>query len=539
MNDSMSVSHTDTFAAEYPYLLQGYATNNAGNQVTGYTRIESQFQSATLSNTAPELTDNTIDIALMQFVDSTSTCNDTTHRMHPLVFDSGVLRDYNLSGRNVGQYSFSIRDNGWTKVDQAENNPYKTLFDASCSGSSLPGCNDCGIGSGSNTLNTDNKFGCSTRSDLSDGTYEALNLAFKPYQFDLNSITFHTSPNEANGYLYMNDLNNNSQMAVKLEGNITAEGYNGNALSNFTSTCAASNVNLWIDRNMLPNETSITTEGVATPVYFQQGLKDNTATLSIIDNSSGTDMNSTLTASNFYSSIDRNGTATVDLYFNFTKPYNDTVNPIDVNITMLHAGSPIASSNANSLTNYVPDGNQTIIGGDRYFYFGRVTDAGADGQQIYDPSYSTSLSVQVYCDTSTTPAGMNCGLLPGLLAETGNWYRMATHTSASNDGQINSLSTTVSGVTLNGVSPLNNLTFDSNGSTAGVTIAYPLAGRPVHPVIVIDTDEWLKYSTTRADGKPTFTLHFLTQGLRWKGKGNTGNVIQTEPSNKSTQRLNW
>ncbi len=78
------------------------------------------------------------------------------------------------------------------------------------------------------------------------------------------------------------------------------------------------------------------------------------------------------------------------------------------------------------------------------------------------------------------------------------------------------------------------------GQHPDIDITYPLTGRPVHPVIHINPDEWLKYNPdVSKNGLPEFTIHFLNQGLKWKGEGQTGHVVDTEPSTGTNQRINW
>lgn len=539
-NDQTSVpSNNAALAAEYKYLMQAYATKDLNDAVAiGY--YNDNFHASTLT-TVPS--DNISDIALIEFADNTVGCNDTNHTSLGLIFSNGSIQDFNLSHNNVGDYHLWIQDNTWTKVDQASNNPYKTLFDTDCENSDSAACNDCIIGDGGSDISAD-KYGCRINSDLPAGDeYVDINISFKPYQFDLSSIAFYTRPNTSNSYLYMNDLNKSDVMAVKLEGNITAEGKEGTVLSNFTDTCAAEDVVLWIDRTMIPQENIILGED-GSSIYFQQGIKDITDTFTVQNNRTSTDINSSLTKANFSNTLDINGSAEVDLYFNFEKPYAELVNPIDVNFSMLHAASPNATSNADMLSDYVPDGNLTIDQ-QRYFYFAEVSPTGdIDGSQVYDLSISTALKVDTFCRDD---ANITCSLLSGLSASPeeslsggGGWYRMENHLSSSGDGQVDSLATSVTTVSISGSNPLNNITFDSNGSTSSITLSHPLAGRPVHPVFVITPDEWLKYNPdVSKNGLPEFIIHFLTQGLKWKGEGQTGHVIETEPSVGSSERINW
>ena len=526
-----------SFAAEYRYKMTGNSMRFGGTLVAQGYYNENFLTATTDMITSPNEYE---DVIALEFDDLTA-CQDTNDSVIQLSFSNGSIDDYNLSHDNAGDYNLWIEDNQWTKVDQADHNPYKTIFDDNCRALTItstvdPSCNDCILGANDST--TAPKVGCQTDSNIVDNTnYNVLELEFEPYQFAFQptgAAMFHTRPNDNGTHLYMGDLNKSLVMAAKLEGNITAEGKEGTILSNFTDGCAAEDVILWLDRTMIPQESTIRSEA-GTPVAFQQVLQD------IYDiNYFSTDTNSTLQKDNFSDATDNNGSAEVDLYFNFEKPYAELVNPIDVNFSILNAVSPNAASNAHLVADYEPDGN-TTINEKRYFYFAKVSPPdGVDGSETYETLVSTILKVNTFCrdDLNTT-----CALLPGLpivpenVFPGGGWYRMESHLSSLGDGQVNNLSTTVPGVS---ISPSSNITFDSNGSTSNIDITYPLTGRPVHPVIVIDPDEWLKYNPdVLKDGLPEFTIHFLNRGLKWKGEGETGHVVDTEPSTGSNQRISW
>ncbi|MBD3790870.1 MAG: putative Ig domain-containing protein [Campylobacterales bacterium] len=533
-----------SLAAEYDYALRARATKyNSDITAEGYVRDD--FTAERLETLPDPNYFN--DFAALEFKD-VSSCADQNHTTLQVFFRNGEMKDYNLSHNNAGDYQLWIEDNTWTKVDQASGNPHKTTFENECIAATpdtmVPErCNDCLLGDNTAPENKGEKVGCTLDSDIENDTeHVTIDLHFNPYQFGLDSITLRVTPNDTNTYLYMNDLNKSLGMAAKLEGNITAEGKEGTTLTNFTDQCAAEDVVLWLDRTMVPAENDIRDEN-GSSVLFQQVLVDASGNPGPI-----TDQNVTLGRENFADTLDRKGSAEVDLYYNFQKPYTSAVNAIDVNFTMLHAGSPDASSNAHLTPTYTPDGN-TTINQSLWFYFGRVAPSqGTDGKIEYGPSVSTRLWVSSFCrDDLTTTPNIVCSVLPGLPADPeeqvlggGGWYRMASHSSILGDGQVNSLSTTEPSTTLNNVNPLNNITFDSNGSSATITIAHPIPGnRNVSPEFIINPDEWLKYNRNNADGLPRFTIHFFLQGLRWKGEGKTGHVVETEPGGGENKRINW
>ncbi len=542
-----SATSLTRLAAGYPYEANLTAVNN-----DGVTRTHQYYSDSTIftavNNVSPLPTkygSNAASSALLQFNDA-STCADTNSKTLQFNFGDGIAL-HQFTHNNAGKYRFEIWDMNWTKVDNASINQYKTIFESGCKNSSAPGCNDCLLGNTTDDVTTDGyeKTGCLTGSFLTyiDGTtqkgsFAPLNVKFTPYLYDLSSITFHTRPDDGKNWLYMNNLGDSLTMRVSLEGNITAKSKDGTALSNFTSSCAAENVSLWMDRNMIPTAESNLTDSNGSRVLFQQVLKDTGGT-SLMDTSSNYDMNASLAGSNFTNTVDLNGSAPIELYYNFQKPYASTVNPIDVNFTMLHAASQTAI-NAMQTTTYLPDGNLSI-NADRWFYFAKIKESdGTDGKQEYGATVNTTVRVMAYCDTLFVP----CSTLPGFALTpdetqgTVGWYRMKDHLSSNGDGKIISVSTPQPGVT---ISPNSNITFDNNGTTGTITITYPISStRPVHPVFSITPDPWLKYDPNPANnGIRNFTINFLTQGLRWKGKGKTGHVIQTEPTTQSSGRVNW
>ena len=528
ISHNSNTQNNGRYAAGYQYKFDVNAT--LYGEDTYADRYYKRFTEQTEATPIPSGTEG----ILFEFQTTTGpSCADTSSRLKGFTFDGGRIEDQ-ITHDNAGTYAMEIVDTNWTFVDQI-NSRFKPY----------PDVPDCATGSAGVDVSFAGRIlaGCLVKSDY-DPIHTDMELTFNPYAFDLSSVTFFVRPNTSNAYLYMNNLESATpdyRMAVKMEGNVTAEAKGGTALSNFTSNCAAENVVLWIDRTMVPAESTIVdTDG--NRVLFQQGLQDINSMV-ILDTSGSYDMNSSLLKNNFTNTSDANGSAAVDLYFNFLKPYDRTVNPIDVNFTMLHTASPAAYSVAAMQSNYIPGGeNNSTAVGNPYYYFAKVVPSeGTDGKQEYGATVTTTISVKSYCDTAVAP----CSTLPGFASiveepvGTTGWYRMPNHLSSNGEGQVNGIAVTngVSGVS---ISPNSNITFDTNGTTGIITITYPTTStRPVHPVFTITPDEWLKYDNNDSTGLPDFVIHFLTQGLRWKGKGETGHVIETEPSTQSSGRLNW
>jgi len=506
--------------------------------------------------------------ALVKFEGNTN-CADQTHKtLFVRFYDGEYTLDSNDTSTafniaNVGPYSFEIWDSNFTLVDNASKNPNKTLFDPTCKNSSDPRCNDCIIDSTSADADilTDDKIGCIFSSDQAENDgYTKLNLGLNPYAYDLD-VTLKTMPNTStSSWLYMNNLaatayttatQRASSMAAVLEGNVSAIGANNNIpLSNYTTQCVAQDVTLWLDRNMSvsPESSIVTEDATPTQVGFEQWLYSTIpgAEQSVEDNMGNGDMNASLIALNFKN--EDNGSAELKLYYNFNKPYNVPVNPINVIFNMLHAASPNAQSFANLQTNYIPDGNVSSLG-NKWFLFAKVAPKiGDEYITTYDSAYTTYLRVNNFC---INKSGINCSVLQGLgilgsneeTITTGvntgaGWYRASTH-NKDLDGNV-TLSANILGISELPVA-LTSISFENNGSTSDITLTYPIANaRPKDFILTITPDEWLKYDKDPLkNGLPTFSIHYRSQGLRWKGEGDTGHVISTQPYSGENKRMNW
>jgi hypothetical protein len=481
-------------------------------------------------------------------------CQDTSDTNLTLHFDDGLLwsTDHNMTLSNVGNYRLEILDRFWTRYDhdqslmrhhrtkiingsQTDVRNYFYQGSDCIPGSSIISTSSTQYSHGS--LSRGN--GCDINSTHNSPTYTDLYLRSQPYTFDLGSVSFMTNHNS---WLYMGNLSDSVAMAVSMEGNVTAKGADGNRLSNFTNSCAANDLDLWVEGNitaesLTPDENISAGKSSTANGMDMQGVlvdRDNSVPPYVVE----TDNNLTLEKDNFISG-DKNGTAHLDIYLNFDKNYTQPVNPVNVYFKNLKASSSNSWSYADLTNRYVPEGNRTVDQ-NRTFYYAKVAPAiGTDGRQIFTPqtSTSTAIRVDIFCQNSVA---VTCGVPAEMSAtpEEGNWYRTIEHNSSSGDGNISSITTVTPGVTIN---PSTNILMDNNGSSGTITIAYPLSQpRPIHPVFLVAPDYWLRYDPVPShNGIPRFTLHFLGGGLNWKGTGKTGHVIQTQPTPIPNKRLNW
>lgn len=536
-------------SAGYPYAMDLTTVKDDDTLSVGY--YTNVYKAADPLTAIPAKKDGSI--ALEEFT-TPGSCAEDSNRSLGITFNNG-LASIQLKNENAGQYRIELWDSNWTFVDRAYNNPHKTLFNSSCAGSNSALCNDCVLGSTSDTENGNGKVGCSfgSKIDSGSGNYTDLNLSFRPYKFSLNGLNLHTRPHDANPWIYMNDLNRSKTMAVTVEGNITALGADDTVLTNYTAGCEARDLDLHMGTNSIPDPV-LDENNATVPLeqtlyqYISSAATENYS--AVID----ADQNLTLTKWNFRSG-DQNGSAGVTLLLNLKKPYDTPVNVADINFTIAHIYGVNDLSYTNQISNYRPDGNKTI-GVNKYFYFAKVAPLiGADGHNEFYENYQTRLRVDVYCDDNAT--NPICSTLPGLvqpkeeddISGTGKWYRISAHTQS--DGNVTQLSidnfnnAVTNGATVN---PFNNIPLDNNGSSPAITIHYPPIGvspRPEEVKIWITPQEWLKYNpaiVNPADphyGEPSFSIFFQNWGLKWKGEGKTGNVIQTEPSTIQNQRINW
>jgi hypothetical protein len=547
-NDSTSTNpgNKETLVAKYPYLMKAFSTKDTGDTVaTGY--YNDSFQSDKLATFND---DGTIDISLIQFIDSATKCNDQNHTSLNIDFANGTIRDFSLANHNAGKYSLWIKDNTWTKVDQAENNKYKTTFDDSCYLSSAPECNDCTYNNSHSNINSDDgKYGCQISTGLpDDATYTDINITYMPDHFSLREIAVRKKPllSTNSNTLYISDLVRDLTMAVSFEGNITALGYNDpdNAapLSNYTNECAAQGIDVYLDINktiLTGMPTSIDVNGTVRSVNFQQALLEYytipTATQTVDE--SDTNRSMILGFENFEQ--DLQGKAYVDLYYNFKKPTNAMVNPIDVNFTNLLASAPDANATAYAIANTkqinTPAGDRK---GDEYiYYFAKVEPGQFFIDDIKEDFIMTALYVQIYCSSTDASFCESMGLggthsinYPSAPNET-EWYSAGGHDGAT-EGKINNLSV-VSGAGT--VTPNNDLLF-TRGSRTDIRVNYTGDTRPGTVTIRVGLDPWLFYSPTLANLE--YSVRFTADG-NWAGIGNTGNVLKTRPNNKVNNRVDW
>ena len=515
-NNRPAPSQVD-LAAGYAYKIDSNATDYQNNMPTpGYYTIADDLN-YTWSPTS-----------------TMTSCADTRDRKISNPFQDGKASIISTTSQ-VGRYELQITDSDWTKYDYGS--AYLQHHDNSPYFRNGPDClnNSARVVDEAST----SQNGCIIRSanTIANVVYTDVNLTLHPYRFDLSNITLHTRPLDGQNWSYMNNLNGSKAVAVTLEGNLSARGANNVLLSNYTQGCMAEDGNVTLFYQSRPS--TIKTADTDTNVTFQRVLVDASNT-EYLPNSEG---NITFPKLNFTTG-DYNGTAALLLYSSLQKDNSHPINVADINYSSLMYVDSNDQSNADGVSGYIPGGTKTINQTITYYY-AKVTPDRDPNTETYwyrmlnGDRWVGSLKVRVYCDSNLS-GGLDCsdGTHPfGLIGAeldpvlNGRWYVMDAHNSSAGLGMVSQLVYTP-GAT---VTPNLNLAFSNGVSTSPVTIAYGLSNpRPFAVHVQIVPDPWLLYVPDE-----NFTVLFDREMLRWKGKGQTGNVILTEPNTDNSHRINW
>ena len=434
-------------AAGYKYAIEANATlYNVSDNVRGYYNDAFKAEE-NISSLGDKTKNNTL--AALEFKDNTA-CKDQTHRTYAMKFQNGKLGENTyIYNNNVGKYVYWMLDSNWTNVDQPTY-PYKARFGICKDGRQTDECTDCDIQDPStSSRNSDGKLGCAVNSNLTGGdlnknnNYREIPLRFEPYQFDLSDINI-SLPNAQN-FVYTNNITAgdipNLSMAVNFNGYIVAKNKKGNTTNNFTNSCAAHPVIFDINRSMSSGGTAVDEHNIKgkdiigskpdKKIFFQRNYIDGTNENYGENNDTNGSLAVTVTQNQFKN--EDNGSAKVNIYYNFTKSYDHVTNPIKVNFIAKEANSTAARSAAHLRLDYLPKGNSPV-NKSIDFYYGRII----PGQVT---PYSASpdvdvINVPVFVDVYCNNADINCSQhqLTGS-PRVDNWWANTRHDSTT-DGQI-------------------------------------------------------------------------------------------------------
>jgi len=545
VNSNSEVDPNLTLAAGYKYMIDINATRyKSRNFAKGYYNNHfKEEENITILNPNNKI------VAPLVFNDKAA-CTDQTHHSYRLKLQNGQLdKNTTFSHYNVGTYKFHMYDNNWTNVDQASY-PYKTVFDPNCkNNSSDPKCNDCLVNN-STSSDVDYKIGCNIDSAQKNSTeHILLPLRFEPYAFSLAEVNLSVLPDNNATYLFMNDFNNAYYknkvlhpltMSASYIGQLKAISKTNIVTTNFTNGCAAQDVNLHIIKTTVPVTIN---DSKGNPVPFEQFLQflheDNTSTTSpLADSTTAPEGNTTLPKNAFLDTKDQ-GIAQIFLHTNFKKPLNSTVNPIDINYTGLYAYSPNASSSANMLSNYIPDGDQTY-NRNLLYYFAKITPKKKLYDNVKTSSIYTPLFVDIYC--SLTDCNQTFDLSQPSHGDNteAEWYS-ATMFDQNSDGTTDLSIKTIFGDDAGPqVNPNDDVMFDDgNGTQNDINVSLTTSARPSTVEIEIQPVPWLLYDKKDPTGFPHYRVKFIGDSA-WSGVGDVGHAIEaTSNQNPDQSRMNW
>jgi subtilisin-like proprotein convertase family protein len=544
-----------TLAAGYRYRIDGNATSYIDDQTLakGYTVAFDGYHALDRSSN-------------LRFNDK-PTCYDQNGTFWELYFRNGKI--YNLydngnlnfnsgnliSHSNVGHYAYSIIDKDWTLVDQARYT-YKTF----------PGIDDCILDSAQISINSITKSGCEIRSVLSYSdshgspvNHTDLNLTFQPYSFDLGDINITSSGN--GNYLFLTNFDidpckkytpanpSYKHMSTVFEGNISAKSKTGAVTTNFTNTCAASDVTLRISRVTMPAEANLSQNS---QVSLQQHLDYGDSHL-VSDTANTSDANLTLIKAAFEDA--GKGKANIQLYAAYSKPVKTEINatapvpinPITVSYKKLLAHDDNAASKAH-MTDYTPKGSNSYDHNKTYLYT-RVAPQYRYYENVTESNKTTPLYIEVYCDNNASGFGLNTPTP----TESGSNWRLVKNLFASPQLGNTDLNTSV----LHGLNVNQNVELKNSTMTVPVNISkaklihdvpFETDGTQTHVIVSIqDGDDrpatvkvnycsspWLVYDVIH----DFYRVQFIGKGA-WGGVGTTGNVVNTGSSSDTKPRMSW
>ena len=535
------------FVAQYQYLVDANATLYRSKK-----SVSSYYQDFNLEGESElNYNDTKFDTALTLYNKNASSCNNKKSKRYKLSFYNGkVLGKENkisskpmgaiLESSDIGKYLLHIADKDFTIVDQKSypNKRYKT--------------DDCLV---DNTTVTENYSsginGCVTATDIngighSGSKHYDIDMGFVPDHFDLSDIKLTRGSSNNKKWIYMSSLP--STMALKASGLITAVGAKGDNLSNFTSSCLAKDVNMSIKLKSNPGLDNIySSNGIKVDFKYMIGTNNVSVTqngsfLNSSDNFS-TDENETTHAfalnKNMFTN-DLNGSARLNVNYNFERSYNDPVNPVKLSVKKMKTSIDDIAVNGHMKADYTPEGIREY-NEDFTFFYG----AGIPSRNSYstkESNITTPVSVRIYCDRLYEECkekgidGANAQLtLP--------WWRPDGHDSYSGDGQIILKVDSHSKISINkGALDISTTTGEDQDiivtnidATQDVEYPVDLVTEPTTPA----TSDWLIYNEIdNSIPTPFYTNKFLG-GSGWAGIGESGKTLDAKAPIRKNNRLQW
>jgi hypothetical protein len=356
-------------AAGYKYDLEVNATNHYTNAPSpGYTKT----MNITSDDTALYLWKPRSGVIY-------GACNDegnqTAETLHNMRFVDGIA-DRNSSVAQVGEYTLNIQDTTWTSVDGIASNMthhntgdsyYKTTTETldcvtgsdtvpTVGSRSLVGCNIS-----SNHLNLNNNI-----------QYNDYDVTFHPYKFSIGNTLTVGDENKTvaqKPFVYMANIDSHEGVSVHLNTTVSAIGYDGSGVSNFVTGCFAKDTLFGVGKSPT-NDTKVSYR------YLAHDLNSSGSRIS------GLDINGTIAAGDVNASPlmtipstfwqkNQNGSLSLLTNLNFNRDKNISVNPENINYTILDSNDTTNIFNADLVNNKYAEGNLTV-GQKVMHYYGKT-----------------------------------------------------------------------------------------------------------------------------------------------------------------------
>ena len=381
--------------------------------------------------------------------DKNVSCNDKNDTNLSFYIVNGSKLDQQEHLDQVGNYKLSMIDREWTKVDQVTTvGTYRTnanKFDVTKT--------DCIPGDNRSVADASSRFGCEVSSGHINTplVYKDQNLSFRPYKFDISTLTMGlgmsyagadlinsaiapaAAPANAQRWTYISDLNLSDKMGVRYSGNIAAQGKNNKQLSNFVDKCFAQPLDLNSSIVFPASYTTLNNAGAATPITTHFDYRLNVTT-----DTNTTDMNNTASVAaapvgaltHKYLTLpttaflkDQNGSTNINLTVNFDRNHTVPINPIvtrfnDFQIKCQTAGN--CSSYAEGGSNNLPDRTLNTAADVTFAYNRFVT---TNSVTVFG---SQSFALNGYYEVYNIPSFGGTSLAPSLFGGA-PWYQNPAH----------------------------------------------------------------------------------------------------------------
>jgi hypothetical protein len=526
-------------AADYDYKLRVTATTHTSSGASnGYTRtfVSADEGAKYLWNSSKTLTQ----------------CNDTDDNSTSVTFSNGISSDISKLIQ-VGKYKLNVTDKTWTKVD---NDPvYYGIHHSTPSISSEEASyfdqsdnSDC-VHDNSETPISGSLAGCEISSEHTNATlqYHDANITFHPYTFDITK-DIKMGPNNSSNFVYMADIDSDTNMSVHINTTITAVGKNSTTpLSNFVTGCYAKPINLSIYKSAAKNtalqykyklydyDSSVSTLSHTDPDNDDEKTISYDANISI--NLGDTSSNTT----DFFQK-DMQGSIVIKTNMNFDRATNVVSNPEKIHFDKISVKDSANSLIADGLTGYTASGDKNISE-DIAHYYGR-THAGR--QRFEAASGATTASgvaniyYEIYCFGNTNGKECDTTLLPSTKHTNDIRWFINTNHNQSNDGDLTSTA----------VDEQNSLTYvDEDISARDTTTAHISKvklnyngdqGYPYRTTVENNASKWLIYNEDNPSANTnSFPVEFDKESTGWSGEHETTTTTKSFKNIKTNRRSMW